>query len=36
MNHIVTSREEILKVSKNLIIEKGWNSVNIRILFSLK
>lgn len=34
MNHIVTSREEILKVSKNLIIEKGWNSVNIRSVAS--
>ena len=34
MNHIVTSREEILKVSKNLIIDKGWNSVNIRSVAS--
>lgn len=34
MNHIVTSREEILQVSRNLINEKGWGAVNIRSVAS--
>ena len=30
MNKVVTSKEEILKVSRKLIMEQGWKSVNIR------
>lgn len=30
MNKIVTSKEEILKVSKALIKEEGWKAINIR------
>lgn len=30
MNTIVTSREAILEVSRNLLREKGWNAINIR------
>lgn len=30
MNNIVTSKDIILKVSKNLIIEQGWTAINIR------
>ena len=34
MNHIVTSRKEILHISRNLIKEKGWAAVNIRSVAS--
>lgn len=34
MNHVITSREEILKASKDLIKEKGWNAINIRSVAS--
>ena len=34
MNHIITSREEILHISRNLIKEKGWAAVNIRSVAS--
>ena len=30
MNTIVTSQEEILKASRELIRQKGWAAVNIR------
>lgn len=30
MNKIITSKEAILKVSRDLVKEQGWNSVNIR------
>ena len=30
MNKIVTSKEEILKTSRELIQEQGWSAVNIR------
>ncbi len=30
MNHSVTSRQEILKVSRDLMAQKGWPAVNIR------
>lgn len=30
MNHSVTSREEILKASRELMARKGWTAVNIR------
>lgn len=30
VNTIVTSREAILEVSRNLLREKGWNAINIR------
>lgn len=32
MNKVVTSKEEILKVSRKLIMEQGWKSVNIRVV----
>lgn len=30
MNHVVTSRDEILKTSRELIRQEGWSAVNIR------
>ena len=30
MNTVVTSKEAILKVSRELIREQGWEAVNIR------
>ena len=30
MNHVVTSKEEILKISRELIRQQGWSAVNIR------
>lgn len=30
MNHVVTSKEEILKISRELIQQQGWSAVNIR------
>ena len=30
MNHVVTSKEEILKTSRELIRQQGWSAVNIR------
>ncbi len=30
MNHVVTSKEEILKTSRELIQQQGWSAVNIR------
>ena len=30
MNTVVTSKEDILKVSRKLIQQQGWSAVNIR------
>ena len=30
MNTIVTSKEEILKISRDMIQQQGWSAVNIR------
>lgn len=30
MNKVITSKDAILEVSKNLILEKGWSSLNMR------
>ena len=32
MNTIITSKEEILKHSRELLQKKGWNAINIRAL----
>ena len=34
MNTVVTSREEILKTSRELIQQQGWSAVNIRSVAS--